>query len=157
MMTNPIRDTVYTVTVPVDLSAAVLAACRAEAAAGIKRAPTPMMRVLPPLTAAAACAAVLGVALYLGGNTPDDLPVLPPVGNKDITTEATEPTDTTVDTTTTTTAVKPTQSTAPSKKPTSLSDNVLWADETCWVVSDFVDDHDASYGPYAYKKYGKKC
>lgn len=106
-MTNPIRDTVYTVTVPVDLSAAVLAACRAEAAAGIKRTPTPMMRVLPPLTAAAACAAVLGVALYLGGNTPDDLPVLPPVGNESTTTEATAPTDSTAKPTTTTT-VKPT-------------------------------------------------
>ena len=108
MMNNPVRDAVYTVTVPADLTASVLAACRAEAAAGIKRTPTPMMRVLPPVTAAAACAAVLGVALYLGGNTPDDLPVLPPVGNESTTTaEVTEPTDTTADTTTTTTA-KPT-------------------------------------------------
>lgn len=126
-MTNPIRDTVYTVTVPVDLSAAVLAACRAEAAAGIKRAPTPMMRVLPPLTAAAACAAVLGVALYLGGNTPDDLPVLPPVGNEDTTTttEVTEATDstakpTTKDTTTTTTA-KPTTTTTAEKTTTTTT------------------------------------
>lgn len=155
-MTNPVRDAVYTVTVPADLTASVLAACRAEAAAGIKRTPTPMMRVLPPVTAAAACVAVLGVALYLGGNTPDDLPVLPPVGNESTTTEVTEPTDTTADTTTTTTAVKPTQSTAPSKKPTSPSDNVLWADETCWVVSDSVDV-DASYGPHAYYVYDKKC
>ena len=110
-MTNPVRDAVYTVTVPADLSAAVLAACRAEAAAGIKRAPTPMMRVLPPVTAAAACAAVLGVALYLGGNTPDDLPVLPPVGNESTTTtEVTEPTADTI-----TTTAKPTTKTEPTK------------------------------------------
>ena len=123
-MTNPVWDAVYTVTVPADLTASVLAACRAEAAAGIKRTPTPMMRVLPPVTAAAACVAVLGVALYLGGNTPDDLPVLPPVGNEDTTTEVTESTTTTTEraekTTSkaTATTVKPTTTTV---KPTTTT------------------------------------
>ena len=119
-MTQTIRDAVYTIPVPADLNAAVLAACRAEVAAGVQPAPGKILRFVPAVATAAACVAVLGVALYATGHNPGGAPVVPPVGDDSgtVTTTTTdgdvEQTTTTTATTTATTTDTPTQTTSKS-------------------------------------------
>ena len=110
-MTQTIRDAVYAIPVPVDLNTAVLAACRAEARRRSEAAPVRMVRFVPAVATAAACAAVLGVALFATGHNPGGAPVVPPVGDDSSTVTTTTTTDGDVEQTTDTTATTTTTTT----------------------------------------------
>lgn len=110
-MTQTIRDAVYAIPVPADLNAAVLAACRAEAHRRSEATPVRVVRFVPAVATAAACAAVLGVTLYATGHTPGGAPVVPPVGDDGSTVTTTTTTDGDVEQTTDTTATTTTTTT----------------------------------------------
>lgn len=151
MMTQTIRDAVYTIPVPTDLNAAVLAACRAEVAAGVQPAPGKILRFVPAVATAAACVAVLGVALYATGHNPGGAPVVPPVGDdsgtvttattdgdvEQTTTTATTTTTTTTATTTTTTTNTTKNHTTPPKSTIKPTSKTIKPTTTCKCDPDF--------------------
>ncbi|MBQ9859256.1 MAG: hypothetical protein IJO76_01080 [Clostridia bacterium] len=66
-MNSVLHNAVYAIPVPADLSHKVLAACRGQAA---QAKPAPVIRYVPALATAAACAAVLGVTFASTGHLP---------------------------------------------------------------------------------------